>query len=204
MEKKLTFNEVNCFSPINTQPFIWMAEYFSEDGLTEFDLETKKENNFSDIQKDKLRKFGLIGQGSKMFFNCNGGAFSIVGKSYSIEVECDGKLYRLNDSSNYITDVITYKRAEANVSYGVKSAELRPNITGYFFGYKTKIEVNGVKFNLKPIVSMVAEKPLYLDLSLSADRDMKITLYICKSDKRFPYEMELKKNKTSRVHWNFL
>ena len=51
---------------------------------------------------------------------------------------------------------------------------------------------------------MVAEKPLYLDLSLSADRDMKITLYICKSDKRFPYEMELKKNKTSRVHWNFL
>jgi hypothetical protein len=47
MEKQITFDNVSLFSPITTQPFIWMAEYFSNMGLTEFDLDTKEENNFN-------------------------------------------------------------------------------------------------------------------------------------------------------------
>ena len=56
----LTFSEVNAVSPIPTQPFVWMAEYFSG-GLAEFDLATGTENNFQDIDRDKLLRFGLIG-----------------------------------------------------------------------------------------------------------------------------------------------
>lgn len=205
MNDTLTFETVECVSPINTQPFIWMAEYFSNEGLTEFDLKTKKENNFTDIDKSQLKRFGLIGENTKMFFNCDGGNFSICGRNFSIELKCEGKLYRLNDASNHISDIITYKRAEALIQYGTQSGgELKPNISGYFCGYKTKLTVNDVKFNFKPIISLVAGKPLFLDISLSADRDMDITLYIVKSDKRYPYEMTLKKNVTSRVHWNVM
>jgi len=205
MENTLTFDTVKCVSPIDTQPFIWMAEYFSNMGLTEFDLGTLEENNFSDIDKENLRKFGLIGKGTKMFFDCQGGSFNVVGRNFSIELECDGKLYRLNDVSNHITDIITYKRAEAVIPYGSqKGGQLKPNISGYFCGYKTKLCINDVNFNFKPIISLVAGKLLYLDISLSADRDMEGTLYIAKNETRLPYNISLKKNITSRVHWTIM
>jgi hypothetical protein len=201
----LTFDTVKCVSPVNTQPFIWMAEYFSNTGLTEFDFCTLKENNFSDIDKENLRKFGLIGKGTKMLFDCQGGSFNVVGRNFSIELECDGKSYRLNDISNYITDIITYKRAEAIIPYGLqKGGQLKPNISGYFCGYKTKLCINEVNFNFKPIISLVAGKPLYLDISLSVDRDMEGTLYIAKNETRIPYNISLKKNITSRVHWTIM
>lgn len=203
MEKQITFDNVSLFSPITTQPFIWMAEYFSNMGLTEFDLDTKEENNFNEIDRTRINRFGLIGRGAKMYFDHFGGSFFLMGKKYSIKLRCNGEEYDLNPYGNNINDIITYKKATANLIEGVKTAQ--SIILGYFFGYKTKFCANNVNFTLKPIISLLADKPVFMDLSLCADKDIEGQIvFIKNNEEEFVYDISLKKGITNRSHWDII
>ena len=203
MEKQITFDNVSLFSPITTQPFIWMVEYFSNMGLTEFDLDTKEENNFNDIDKTRINRFGLIGRGAKLYFDHFGGTFLLSGQKYAIKLRSNGVEYDLNPYNNNVNDIITYKKATANLIEGVRKAQ--SIILGYFFGYKTKLCINEVNFTLKPIISLLADKPLFLDLSLSADKDIEGQIVFVKNNtEEFVYNISLKKGVTNRSHWDIV
>ena len=50
------------------QPFAWVAEYINGTYLSEFDYITKQENNFYDIDRNSLVRFGLVGDGVSAYF----------------------------------------------------------------------------------------------------------------------------------------
>lgn len=199
---KITFDSVKGYSPVNTQSFIWMAEYFFKDGLTEFDLNTQKENDFNLIDKKDLKNFGLIGQGAKLYFDCHNGKFNILGNQYMFLIRIKGIDYIVNDLLYNVKDIITYKRAEAIA--GFTSQELDSKIVGYYFGYKTKLKIQDVNFNIKPIISILEGKPLFLDLTISCDKDLDtfFTVYHINRKRRFELPVSLKKNRNIRLHWN--
>ena len=205
MENKLTFQEVKPFSPIHTQPFIWMVEYFLGDGLTEFDLNTQEPNPFQLIDKSKIKRFGLIGNGAKLFFNSNGGVFRILGKKYRFGISIDGIYYNLNPSENFVNDIITYKQAEAIMNINDSAYDTTPKIKGYFFGYKTKLQVKDMKISLKPIISIIEGEPLRLHLSITTDKDYTGVIQIVKNEMdKFEYPISTKKNVTSKMVWNVI
>lgn len=101
-------------SPKKDQAYIWMAEYLNG-SLTEFELDGSRENNFKDIEKDKLVRFGLIGQGKKFWHEVKGGTFNVMGRRFNFSFKDEnGVVYNLTSNGNILqNDIITYKQAEA-------------------------------------------------------------------------------------------
>jgi hypothetical protein len=168
-------------SPVKTQDFIWVASYYDNTFLSEFNFDDQKENSFYDIDRNKLIRFGLVGYGMNLYFEVLGGVFKIAGRM--IEV-----VYKVNDKNYYLTgqplimynDIIQYKQAETtmNMLTGKTSNNV---ITQYNFGYKQNLNIDGINFNFKAICSVPYGKPVYMNFRLVADQDLNGILCIKKN-----------------------
>lgn len=162
------------------QEYIWVAEYYK--GFdAEFDLDTLSPKSFYDIDKENLVRFGLIGHKEHLFFEVFRGTFNINGKRIDIAYEENDKIYRLSNQNRYYKDIITYKEAAAEAFSG---SVAKSTILGYYFGYKDSIMVEDVSFNLKIICSTPSGADFhYLQVSLSADRDLDGDLLFLSNEK---------------------
>lgn len=160
-------------SPVS-QDFIWLAEYLNGTLLTEFNYSDKKENNFYQIDRNNLYKFGLVGHGYKFCFNVLDGIFNIAGKNIEIFYKTNNKIFNLTNTDNYYNDIIQYKDAISTFNPYNQNIKLKNNITQYNFGYKTKInyEDNNIQFNFKPIVKVPFNKPIYLTVWLVCNKNL--------------------------------
>lgn len=172
------FSRIKPYSPVE-QDYIWVAEYFNG-YLSEFDFETKKSNSFYDIDKKQLVRFGLIGKGKKMWFECYRGVFNIDGNVYELTYRTD-KDYRLTGQDMFYRDIITYKQAIADIDLTKRVGSSESKIVGYYFGYKTELKIDDITFNFKPIVSIPINEPMYIDIHLVASRNLKGELLFVKN-----------------------
>lgn len=197
------FKECPSVSPV-TQDYIWLAEYY-KGSLSEFDFETKKENSFYDIDKEKLVRFGLVGRNKKMFFECSRGSFNLLGKRIDIQYRTDNAIYPLTMQNVYQRDIITYKRAVSESSVG-RSTEgtMTSRILSYSFGYKSEMEIDGVAFNFKPIVTLPdgIDSNFVLTVDLNVDQDINGRLELLRGGEVVSsHEAPLKAGQTGRLHW---
>lgn len=176
------FGNIKPYSPVK-QEYIWVAEYYGG-GVSEFDLETKESNSFYDIDKSKLQRFGLIGNGHKMWFECYRGVFNIKGSRYDLVYKIGDKEYKLTGQDMFQRDIITYKKviADADVK-GKRVGDFSSQIVSYYFGYKTEFTVDDITFNFKPIICVPINQPVYIDIHLVADRDLEGELLFIKNNK---------------------
>lgn len=197
------FKDCPSYSPV-AQDYIWLAEYY-KGYLSEFEFDTKKENRFYDIEKEKLVRFGLVGRNKKMWFECSGGTFNLLGKRIDIQYRAGDDIYKLTNQSVHQRDIITYKRAVSEASVGGRSGGTMSNrILSYSFGFKTEMETGGATFNFKPIVTLPhgvdGNYILTVDLMANKDIDGKIEL-LRGGEVMASHEAPLKQNITGRIHW---
>lgn len=165
-------------SPIQ-QSYIWVAEYYDNTYLAEFDLETKKSNGFSNIDKQKLIKFGLIGEGSQIFFDVANGIFNINGNRVAISYVTDIQEYPLTGRTFLYNDIITYKNAIAEADFSVRGLiPSNQQITGYSLGYKKKMDLSGVSINFYNIIHLPFKQPPYFEIKISSNKDLEGKLVI--------------------------
>ncbi|RRJ66409.1 hypothetical protein EHV15_28415 [Paenibacillus oralis] len=160
-------------SPVPTQSFIWVAEYYDNTYLSEFDLNTKKPNNFYDIDKEKIIKFGLIGEGSQIFFDVANGIFNINGNRIMVSYVTDVQEYPLTGRTFLYNDIITYKNAIAEADFfssGLKTSNQQ--ITEYSLGYKKKMELEGVHINFFNILHLPYRQCPYFEIKISSNQDL--------------------------------
>ncbi|MGG3801264.1 hypothetical protein [Metabacillus fastidiosus] len=196
-------NDKFTHSPV-AQDFIWVAEYPDGTHLPEFDFDTKVENNFYNINRDRLFRFGLIGHGQKIYFERDG-IFNIAGKRLQLFYEIDGKTLPLNGDFKYSTnDIITYKDAESSgllSSYKGEGA-FNNRITQYSIGYKTNIQVEGINFHFKPIVKLPFNSLAYISMWLVADRKLDGKLIIVNNGRvAFETKAPLEPNVGGELNW---
>ncbi|MED4883923.1 hypothetical protein [Bacillus smithii] len=179
----MIFQNYNGYSPVKEQDFIWMAEYVDGSYLSEFDLITHKPNSFYSIDKNKLIRFGLLGQGMKFYFEVNGGIFKLNGQMIMFSyVDKNGKEYFLTGQNKLYNDIITYKDAYADGNMFINgNGLLKTTISQYNFGYKTKININNTLFNFQPIFCLPYDKPAFIELKLVSNKDMNGKLRIYRS-----------------------
>ena len=118
IKSKYTFSQIDAYSPVDSQKFVWLAEYFDNTGLSEIDYDTKKENKFKDIDKEKLIYFGLVGNGNKLKFSSGNGLFNLNGKTYSVtfkDIETDTEYVLSGNSICDASDIISFKKAHADM-----------------------------------------------------------------------------------------
>ncbi|AMM44859.1 hypothetical protein SP15_060 [Bacillus phage SP-15] len=173
------FSKINGMSPV-AQDFIWLGEYLDGTHLSEFGLETKEENSFYDIQRDKLLRFGLIGHGLKLYFEVDG-VFNLAGQAIELEYRVGDKVYPLTGLYGQSRDIITYKDAEALLNPA--GGKVRTQINQYTFGYKTELDVQGIKFNLKALCVVPYGKAAYMNLRLVSDSELEGTLVVKKNNR---------------------
>lgn len=170
----LTFSTVKPQSPVD-QAFIWLAEYVDGQSLTEFDLVNGVEHEFTEIDQPAVTRFGLIGQGVKVWFERSTGAFNVAGQHVAF-VFTDAVDHALPGSAQL--DLITYKRAE----FDVKTR--RSEVSGFYVGYKTFTNVAGGAW-FKAIVSLNAGEVPFVDTTTTFTHDVTGCLSMYVNFKKF-------------------
>ncbi|MGE8038008.1 hypothetical protein [Lysinibacillus sp. NPDC093692] len=152
-------------------PFNWNADYANGKNYAEYDLLTHKSNDFYLIQKNQVIRFGLFGQGMKLFFEMSDGSFNINGRRIEIEYIDDevGKTYHL--TTNFENkDLITYKEAYADYSnvQGIQQS----NIKSINFGYKTTYTKEDTQLFFQPVVSIPFDESAFIEVKLTSNKSM--------------------------------
>ncbi|WP_258073327.1 hypothetical protein [Brevibacillus laterosporus] len=154
-----------------------MAEYVDGTHLSEFDFNTKQENDFYLIDKKTAVRFGLIGHGHKLFYETFGGHLKLGNGQIDLVYKAGDKEYFLTGQNEFYQDLITFKRAEAEINLLNSTGELSPIITEYVFGYKHKLIFEDISFHIKVLIGLSEQSPT-LTLRLVADRNIQGSLEI--------------------------
>jgi hypothetical protein len=145
-------------SPISNQLFIWYAK--REDGSIVYEYDDEQ-NGYSydkeiESKKDSIEEFGLIGNGSKIFFNTKDGVITVGNKEIRIYVESgeDGDVYlpiteNKEDGVNY-KNVIQYKQGTVDVVMDNNMKDVPMRTIGHYIGYDIKTK----EFNAQVILNV--------------------------------------------------
>ncbi|MGG0757184.1 hypothetical protein [Brevibacillus laterosporus] len=183
---RIFFGSTNAMSP-TSQNFVWVSEYYDGTHLAEFDFETKEENSFYDIKIDQLNRFGIVGNGSKIFFESNG-LFNVKGKGYSLSYVVDDIEYQLTGDLEKIKDIITFKDAEATGDL-LGSGKISTSIVQYSVGYSVVKKVNNVKFTLRMLVKVPNNGQMYFNIALMANKNLQGKLVLMRANDRKEFEI---------------
>lgn len=194
------FSINNGQSPV-AQDFIWLSEFLDGTHLAEFDLQTKEENSFYSIKRDKLIRFGLIGHGMRLFFDVDG-IFYLNGKAVELMYRTKDKEYNLTGHWGTKLDIITYKDAETNFNPSTGAKLGTPTITQYNFGYKAELKVEDITFKLKPVIKIPHQQPVFIHLWLVANKSMSGEIVIRVNNRESQVmQAPLKKGVGGELNW---
>jgi len=169
-------------SPV-PQKYIWIADYYDGTNLTEYDLQTKKPNDFYSIDRDKLISFGIVGQGSQLYYNVANGVFHINQDRFAISYIADDEEFPLTGRAFLYNDHIQFKNgsSEATMRNVDKEGKFKNSIDCFNFGYKKTMTLNDVNINYQCICSLPDRDIPYLQIKITSDQDLNGQLIIRKN-----------------------
>ncbi len=184
------------------QDIIWVAEYLNGTSLYEFIPVNNavEENSFYDIDASNLSKFGLVGCNHNFWFDVGTGVLYV--NDQPIEIKYNNWCIT-NDGTRY-EDIITYKDAEFDVVLlGAGGNNSSSRISNYHVGYKKSIFVQGTAVHYKLIFDIPTDgKPVTLDISISADKDLNGNLCISRQGVSLAeFEAPIRANTTGNLKW---
>lgn len=190
-------------SPVQGQSFVWVAEYYDGNHLAEFDFLGGKPNEFYKIDRNKVVKFGLIGEGSQAYFDVGNGVFTINNHRITISYEANGVEYPLTGRAMVYNDLITYKDAVSDAHPMAKGeGAFTHEIVQYNVGYKKKMELSGVNINFQNVMSIPADESAYMQIKISADKDLAGKLIIRRNGAVVDeIKADLKKDMAGMINW---
>lgn len=190
-------------SPVQSQEFIWVAEYYDGTHLAEFDFLGGRPNDFYKIERNKVVKFGLIGAGSQAFFDVGNGVFTINNHRITISYEADGVEYPLTGRALVYNDLITYKDATSDAHPMLRGeGAFTHEIVQYNVGYKKKMELSGVNINFQCVLGIPANESAYMQIRISGDKDLKGKLIIRRNgDVVDEIHADLKEEMAGMINW---
>lgn len=151
-------------------PFNWNADYANGKNYAEYDLLTHKKNDFYLIQKNQVVRFGLFGQGMRLFFEMSDGSFNLNGKRVEIEYHAENEdIFHL--TTNFASkDLITYKEAYAD--YNNVQGTQQSNLKSINFGYKTTYQKEDIQLFFQPIIALPFNESAFIEVKLTSNKDL--------------------------------
>ncbi|AZK47112.1 hypothetical protein [Paenibacillus lentus] len=195
------FHHIHPCSPVE-QEFIWMAEYNDNTYLAEYNFDDKAGNLFNSIDKDKLLRFGLIGNGKRFYFEVWGGVFKIDGRLYELFFETKDQTIPLTGNQLHYKDIISYKTAEVLLNPVTLKSVRDTAITSYNFGYKASMDAENYALQFKAQCVIPYDNPVHFNFRLVSDKALHGEFVIKKNGKEIDrIKTSLKKNVASELNW---
>jgi hypothetical protein len=201
MRDKLYLN-----SPVQDQDFIWVAAMSNGTFFPEYSFEDGSPNNFQDIDRSSLIRFGLVGMGLNMYYEIYGGHFKICGRM--IEVIYKDKTTNID---YYLTgqpmipynDIIQFKSAFSDINSLETGGSLKTNISQYNFGFKQNLKINDTNFNFKAICCVPYGGNIYLNIRVVSDRDFEKGVLIIRRNllETFEFDAPMQANHAYEMNW---
>lgn len=198
MESTPTTNDflAHNLSPVSKQMFIWFVN--REDGSSAYEFTNDGENHDYnkevDDRKDEIKEFGLLGNGSKIYFNTKDGIINIGDRKIKLFVESDEDINVVlslteNDEANY-KNVIQYKKAAFDYNPVPGVAQTIPGtVTNHYIGYNCETE----HFSFQVILDVPVGRPMELKTTITmktTDFEGKICMQSWKNDEIRYFEEE--------------
>lgn len=182
------------------QPFIWVGEYKDETIFSEFDLESGAENSFYEIEKEKLKYFGLGGRNHYLFFDCKNGNFNLGGINIKLKYETNQKEYDLTTQNNGdYSDIITFKKAHTD--FDPSARQTISAISEYYFGWKKEIDFENIVFNIEMLYCIPMGDKMYFRIRITSNKDIDGNIVLYTNEKTlFESEAPLKENIGGKIN----
>ncbi|PYE51666.1 hypothetical protein HUB98_06495 [Paenibacillus barcinonensis] len=190
-------------SPV-PQKFMWVADYYDGTNLVEYDFQTKKSNDFYSIDREKLISFGIIGQGSQLFYNVANGVFNINQDRFSISYIAEDEEFPLTGRAYLYNDHIQFKNgsSDANLNTRAKEGKFKNSIDCFNFGYKKSMNLNDVNINYQCVFSLPDVEIPYFQIKITSDKDLNGRLIIRKNGLIVDEIIApLKANHSGNINW---
>lgn len=172
-------------SPVNHQEYVWVAEYFDGTHITEYDFSTNKPNGFNSINKNKVIRFGLIGNSSQVYFDVGNGVFTVNNHRITVSYKTAEKEYPLTGRALIYNDLITYKDAvsDTNVMSRKRRGSFLTKIVQYNVGYKKVMELHDALINFQCVFSIPTEESAFLAIKITSNQDLDGSLVVRRNGK---------------------
>lgn len=181
------------------QKYIWVAEYEDGTGLKEFN-DDGTENSFYDLDRSKLKRFGLMGGGKGYWLDCKSGVFYVDKKEVCVRfIDSDGNIYEFMRQNGSYNDIIQYKSASTSLTM---NGRVKDSIESYSIGWKAALIFEKVTFLCKFILNVSAnDNPEYLYIWLVANKNMNGILECQIGDKIQQFKSPLKQTVGGELNW---
>lgn len=191
-------------SPVQHQNKVWLAEYYDQTFLCEYDTVNKLNNEFNSIDRNKLIAFGLIGGGDQIFFDVANGIFTINNNRFMISYKTKDIEYPLTGRTLLYNDIIQYKDASSASNLRVTDANgsFDTRIEQYNIGYKKQMDLVDANIYFQCICSLPLQSPAYFQIKISSNKDLDGHL-IVRRDGMIVDEIKapLLANMSGNIHW---
>ncbi|MBV6713965.1 hypothetical protein [Paenibacillus chitinolyticus] len=198
----MNFQTLNPYSPVS-QALIWLAEYENGEFFSEYDPDTKKEHGFSEIERNKLVRFGQIGLGHRFYYEVSSGTFKIDGKMIELVYKDGDNEYALTGQQQPYRDLIAYKDMEFTFNPNGEADNGTNQIVQYNFGYKAELQTGPVHFHLQILYKIPTDgRPAYFYIKLVSDKTLNGELVIKRNGIVVDsVNAPLSKNKGGEINW---
>ena len=165
--------------------YIWYAKYKDNSFKYEAD-DDKNKTSFDSVYKDrdKIKEFGLIGEGQRISYQLDTGLISMTdingfdNDDFEFRLRTDNGTVNIteNPDADY-TDFTARKYVHADISLGQEVHNVIPEINQIAFGYTTNIKCDGINVKveilyLKGILYLNHEDREVIKVSLTPDQDL--------------------------------
>lgn len=195
-------------SPIPSQYFIWYGLYKDGSMVVEFNNDGV-ETEFSTIDKPELTRFGLMGNGGRVYFDTSDGLIHLdterVLKLYLLD-ENDEKYPITEIEGKTYNDIIQYKKGYMDFKLSRSRNMNCGNVTPFqhYFGYK--IDVDSVPDNtikVQVIYCLPLRGPISVTVKLnSIKKEFKGKLVAQYGGNKDSIDLELSRNTTNEFMIN--
>lgn len=165
--------------------YIWYAKYKDNSFKYEAD-ENKNKTEFDSVYKDrdKIKEFGLIGEGRRISYQLDTGAISntdINGSDYDdfhFSLSTDNGTVDITNNPDVIyTDFTARKYIHADISLGQEVHDLVPKVADPIaFGYITNIECDEIKVKIEVLYFTYKYGGEEIQVSLTPEEDLSADL----------------------------
>lgn len=209
-------NFINLPDKAYNDNFMWVAEYRDGTLFYEYEPNSLRKNDFKDIIRIALSKFGMFGFGCKIYFDVNTGMYyevkrinnkDIINTYQFLYVDENNTEYNFMGKTVY-NDIIQFKSSSIflslNSNPNVKHGNgLNNQIEDYNFGYKSRFQIDGINFNFQTIVTFNPHnKPMEIKIKLVADKKLNGNLVVRKNGfQDFKYYAPLEIGNAGMITW---
>ncbi|WP_312339056.1 hypothetical protein [Anaerospora hongkongensis] len=185
------------------QPFIWFADYGNKQMITEFE-DSGIENKFHDIDKTRIKEFGILGRGAKLSLNASNGIFDICGKKVEFLIwKDDDTIINLTSQESPYQDVINFK--SAYVEHNLNTNQSYSVIDGFLFGYKHNFKISDNEFFNKIIFALPLDDTMRFMIRMVANKEIVGKLMaIVDGEVIKEFDLVLNPNEAKEIEWLFI